>query len=265
MIKIVKITSKILKQKRTIRVFTPDMSKGPFSVLYMHDGQNLFTAETSFAGEIWDVANQIEHLMKAGVIPPTMVVGIDNNKYRLDEYAPFDNSHIFEKYETKFRKPYYGDQYTEFIVKELKPWIDKNYRTRADFIHTFIAGSSMGGLISLYAGLKYKTVFGVVGVFSPSTWWNETGTEAMLSILPANKEQGYYLTAGTNESGKWNKKENAKYIKTTKHIHKSLSKQVKHYHFDLIEGGMHNEPFWALQMSDFLRFTHQLNKQQEGM
>jgi len=260
MIKVIKVSSKILRQRRNIRIYTPDSVKGPFSVLYMHDGQNLFSGETSYGGEHWDVATQIDRLIKAGVIPPLMVLGIDNTKYRLDEYVPFDNSAIYKEMDDKYRKPPFGDLYAHFVVRELKPWVDKHYPTHKSFEHTFIAGSSLGALISLYTGLKYKDTFRVIGAFSPSTYWNQTGTEAMLKILLPDKRQGIYMTVGSQESQ--NPKTNKLILKSTKYMHNHFKKLITHYHYEVIPGGKHNEPFWAMQMPTFLRFIFENHLQE---
>ncbi|NOT50490.1 MAG: alpha/beta hydrolase [Chitinophagaceae bacterium] len=143
----------------------PQNSRWP--VLYMHDGQNVFDDATSFSGE-WGV----DEFFDTAYARPWIVVAIDNGAgKRINEYCPYDfslktlglsSADTLNKGE--------GDQYVDFLVKTLKPFIDKNYRTLKDKKNTFIAGSSMGGLISLYAVLKYPKVFGGAGVFSPAFW-----------------------------------------------------------------------------------------------
>jgi alpha-amylase len=132
-----------------------------YPVLYMHDGQNLFDAATSFAGE-WGVDETLDSLHALGV-PDAIVVGIDNGlQRRMDEYSPWRNARYGGGE---------GAAYVDFLVRTLKPYIDRHYRTLPDRLHTGIAGSSMGGLISLYAALKYPDVFGEAGVFSPALWF----------------------------------------------------------------------------------------------
>ncbi len=150
-----------LNRKRRIWIYLPEnyasAKKDRYPVLYMHDGQNLFNAATSFAGE-WGV----DEFLDSVKLKSCIVVGIDNGgTYRMNEYNPYTTER-FGKGE--------GDAYAKFIVKTLKPYIDKKYRTKKDKANTFIAGSSMGGLISFYAVLKYPKVFGGAGVFSPSFW-----------------------------------------------------------------------------------------------
>lgn len=128
-----------------------------YPVLYMHDGQNVFDDSTSFSGE-WGV----DEFFDSTSLAKCIVVAIDHGgQYRLNEYSPYDMN--------RYGKGQ-GARYVDFIVKNLKPYIDKKYRTYKDRQHTFIAGSSMGGLISMYAVLKYPNVFGGAGVFSPAFW-----------------------------------------------------------------------------------------------
>jgi predicted alpha/beta superfamily hydrolase len=129
----------------------------------MHDGQNLFDDKTSFAGE-WGV----DEFMDTMKMKKCIVVAIDNDgQYRMNEYCPWDFRLIPDL--EKINKGE-GKAYTDFLVKSLKPFIDKKYRTLKDKNNTWIAGSSMGGLISLYAVLQYPAVFGGAGIFSPSVW-----------------------------------------------------------------------------------------------
>lgn len=256
MIKVYKVTSKLLNQKRNISIYIPDSTKGPYRVLYMHDGQNLFFKENSFAGEIWDMHTQAERLIKAGLIRPLMIVGIDNTKFRMDEYAPFDNSTIYLKYPDTYRVKFYGDNYMRFIVNELKPWVDKKFPTLKEKEDTMLAGSSLGGLISLYGGLMYPNVFGGLALLSTSSWWNETGLSALLSVKKPSNTQNYFISCGSNESGSLNAKDNRKYIHTTKKIYKALKPNINHSLHNVYDGGIHNEPFWASQVSEFLQFLN---------
>jgi len=152
-----------LGRTRRVWIYLPpgyQRSQRRYPVLYMHDGQNLFDAATSFAGE-WGVDETLDSLHARGD-GETIVVGVDNGgTHRLDEYSPWRNGR-FGGGE--------GDAYVDFLVHTLKPYVDAHYRTLPDRLHTGIAGSSMGGLISLYAGLEYPEVYGRIGVFSPAFW-----------------------------------------------------------------------------------------------
>lgn len=147
-----------LKRTRKIWIYLPadyHRSGKKYPVLYMHDAQNIFDDATAFSGE-WGVDDFLDSTTVANCI----VVGIENSSAkRLNEYNPYDHAR-FGKAE--------GDEYVDFLVRALKPFVDKNYRTKKAKESTFVAGSSMGGLISMYAILKYPKVFGGAGVFSPS-------------------------------------------------------------------------------------------------
>lgn len=156
-----------------------------YPVLYMHDGQNLFDDATSYAGE-WG----IDEFLDTTKLPPCIVVGIDNGPKRMNEYNPFD-SERFGKGE--------GDAYVDFIVQTLKPFIDSGFRTMPGPKHTIIAGSSMGGLISFYALLRYPTVFGGAGVFSPS-FWIAPSIEEQINKTGNNLRSKIFFYAGTDES-----------------------------------------------------------------
>ncbi|GAA3996281.1 alpha/beta hydrolase-fold protein [Hymenobacter fastidiosus] len=163
-----------------------------YPVLYMHDGQNVFDACTSFSGE-WGVDETLKQLQQQGLdATGCIVVAIDNGGgQRLNEYSPWNN-------------PQYGggqgDQYVDFLVQTLKPYIDTNYRTLTGREYTGIAGSSMGGLISTYAALKYPSVFSKVGVFSPAFWFAEQPLFQYVQQHPANPDTKFYFVSGTTES-----------------------------------------------------------------
>jgi predicted alpha/beta superfamily hydrolase len=149
-----------LGRQRKVWIYLPAdyaSSHKKYPVIYMHDGQNLFDEYTSGYGE-WGVD---EIMDKLPAKDQCIIVGIDHGgTYRITEYDPYDS---------KYGKGQ-GNEYIEFLVKTLKPYIDQHYRTETDAGHTTIAGSSMGGLISMYAVLKYPGVFGNAGIFSPAFW-----------------------------------------------------------------------------------------------
>ncbi len=167
-------------ENRFINVWTPpcyETETGKkYPVLYMHDGQNLFSKETAYAGEEWEVDETVTRLIREGKIPACIVVGIWNTSLRFTEYAPY-KPYLLMKEETRkslkdefrFESEPLSDEYITFIVHELKPYMDRNFRTLPGREHTFIAGSSMGGLISLYAISEYPRIFG--GAACLSTHW----------------------------------------------------------------------------------------------
>ena len=155
-----------LNRTRRVWIYLPptyNSSTKKYPVLYMHDGQNVFDDATSFSGE-WGVDEALDTLgLKT---KECIVVGIDNGgDKRLNEYCPYDFS-LPGGQKGKGE----GNLYLQFLAKTLKPFIDKKYRTIKESKNTFIAGSSMGGLISMYAVLEYPKIFGGAGVFSPAFW-----------------------------------------------------------------------------------------------
>lgn len=151
-----------LNRHRRIWIYLPESyasSKKRYPVLYMQDGQNVFDEATSGYGE-WGIDEAVDTLGPR--YGECMVVAIDHGgDTRMNEYSPFDMA--------KYGKGE-GDRYADFLAKTLKPFIDKHYRTKKASKYNFIAGSSMGGLISFYSIFKYPSIFGAAGVFSPSFW-----------------------------------------------------------------------------------------------
>jgi len=148
--------------------YDPDVS---YDVVYMHDGQNVFNPETSYTGIAWEMDSTMLRLLKKNKIRPAIVVGIWNTPKRFQEYMPNEpNEEIYTRTKNEDGTPQVlSDNYLSFIVNELKPFIDLSYSTKRDAQSTFIMGSSMGGLISLYAIIKYPDVFGGAGCVS--THW----------------------------------------------------------------------------------------------
>lgn len=156
--------------------YDQDVANGSaaYDVLYMHDARNLFEPATAMGGETWGVAEAANALMAQGKIRKTIIVGMDNTKARSREYMPNgvyqalspDDQATLAK---AMGGPPLSDGYLKFIVEELKPFIDRTYKTQPGRDHTFIMGSSMGGLISLYALAEYPNVFGGAGCLS--THW----------------------------------------------------------------------------------------------
>ncbi|MBC3542291.1 alpha/beta hydrolase [Rufibacter sediminis] len=181
-----------LNKSRRIWLYLPpdyETSGKKYPVLYMHDGQNLFDAFYSYSGE-WSIDESLNQLFNTEG-REVIVVGIDNGgEERMNEYTPWRN--------TKYGGGK-GDAYVDFLAQTLKPYVDAHYRTLPGQTHTGIAGSSMGGLISLYAALKYPKVFGKVGVFSPAFWVSPELYDYVAKTKPSKKLK-LYLVAGAKES-----------------------------------------------------------------
>lgn len=199
-------------------------SKKKYPVVYMHDAQNLFNAETAYAGE-WNIDEKLDSL-HAQVI----VVAIEHgNEKRIAELIPFKN----EKYGGGN-----GDNYLEFIVKTLKPKIDSTYRTKSNSMNTVIMGSSLGGLISYYALLKYPDIFGKAGVFSPAFWINPEIFELTKSTKTLNSKM--YFLCGDKESTDMVPNVNKMEILVS-----DIRCSCRHLtRKKIVKGGQHNEKLW---------------------
>jgi len=216
-----------LKTTKKIWIYLPEeysATAKKYSVIYMHDAQNLFDSKTAYSGE-WNVDEKLDSLKV-----PVIVVGIEHgNDKRIDELTPFKN----EKYGGGN-----ADNYLDFIVKTLKPYIDKNYRTKPKAKNTIIMGSSLGGLVSYYAILKYPETFGKAGVFSPSFWFSND-IYTLTKKAPKIKTKIYFL-CGDKESDDMvkdmTKMERLLDTKRCYCLHLTKSKIVK--------GGEHNEKLW---------------------
>lgn len=217
-----------LNYKKKIWVYLPKSYNSTpekrFPVIYMHDAQNLFDQKTAYAGE-WNVDETLDSL-NANVI----IIGIEHgNEKRLEELTPFKNA----KYGGGN-----GNNYLDFIVQTLKPLIDKTYKTKPNKSNTAIFGSSLGGLISYYAVLRYPTVFGKAGVFSPSFWYSNDIFE--LTKKTKKLKAKIYFMCGDNEDA-------AMVIDLNKMVY--LVDSIRCHCLDLnkteiTKGGQHNEKLW---------------------
>jgi predicted alpha/beta superfamily hydrolase len=218
-----------LQTKKKIWVYLPlnyEKSNQKYPVIYMHDAQNLFDKDFSFGGE-WNIDETLDSL-KAKVI----VIGIEHgNEKRFEELTPYKN---------EIRGGGNADAYLEFIVKTLKPQIDSKYRTKVNARNTCIWGSSLGGLVSFYAALKYPYVFGKVGCFSPAFWINKEAIFQKMENSPKFNTK-IYLLCGDKE-GKEDMVTNMEQMET---LINSKRCECKKLNISVIvKGGEHNEKLW---------------------
>ena len=225
-----------LKTSKKIWVYLPkDYAKQTrnYPVIYMHDAQNLFDTTTSYAGE-WNVDETLDSL-KMNVI----VIGIEHgNEKRLEELTPF-----------KHEKHGGGnaDAYLDFIVNTLKPHVDKTYRTKTKAKHTTIFGSSLGGLVSYYAVLKYPETFGKAGVFSPSFWY--TNDIYALTEKTEKINSKLYFLCGDSESEDMV----SDFTKMTALVEKRICKKSNLKQV-IIKDGKHNEKLWRENFGEVVRW-----------
>ena len=188
--------SDALGNARDVLVWLPpgydDDDAGRHPVLYLHDGQNVFDATTSFAGAEWAVDETADRLVREGRITPPIIVAIDHaGAQRADEFAPTHDPHRGAGGR--------ADAYGRFLVGELKPYIDRTFRTRPEAAHTAVGGSSLGGLVTLCLGLEYPDVFGALTVLSPSIWWDRREVLARVDALATRLPWRIWLDVGTAE------------------------------------------------------------------
>jgi predicted alpha/beta superfamily hydrolase len=209
-----------------------------YPVFYMHDGQNLFDASTAFAGE-WEVDEHISRLFGQGD-DGAIVVGISNGgAQRINEYSPWIN-------------PQYGggqgEDYMNFIVQTLKPYIDSHYRTDSSRASTGLWGSSMGGLISQFGVMRHQEVFGMAGVFSPSLWFSSQ-VFAQIPLEGRRQPTRFYLLAGALES--------SSLVAQTQQLAQSL-RSVGFDSTDIAvrirSDGQHSEWFWRREFPEAYRW-----------
>ncbi len=177
------------QNRRDVDVYLPASydAGGRHPVVYMHDGQNLSDPSIAFAGT-WDLEAVLRDVAADGIEP--IVVGVHNQAERMSEYSPFpDQRHGGGN----------GDAYVSFLIHTLKPRIDRRYRTRRDAAQTAIAGSSMGGLISLYAWLRRPDVFGRAAVMSPALWYGRAALFEFIERRVVPHGGRLYLDVGTAE------------------------------------------------------------------
>ncbi len=252
-----------LNTHRTIWVYLPAgyaTSNKKYPVLYMHDGQALFDEATSQGrtGPVeWGVDETIDQSGKECI-----VVAVNHHadkNLRIQEYYV----HANPQYDTVYGRPY-----LEFIVKVLKPYVDAHYRTLPDKKHTFMAGSSMGGLLTLYAGLLYPGVFGSLGVLSPSVWLDYGNNYQEIGKTKpsrAHRTQRYYFYAGGNEN---RMKPDSSFVEmhndvrqTVAALQKKLGPEIK---IAVNPAGRHGPWYWSLAFPAFFDWLMNDDKTSEN-
>lgn len=229
-----------------------------YPVLYMHDGQNLFDSVLGYTGVDWDIDGAMTRLIDAGDIREAIVVGVWNTPLRFAEYmpkAPVRTDTVSSGVEGHMAgraEDLRSDQYLRFLVEELKPFIDAQYRTRPGLDDTAVMGSSMGGLISLYAAAQYPEVFGGVGAVS--THWPACDgcvVDWFGAHLPDPRTHRLYFDHGTAGI-------DALYPPHQKRMDAALRaggyREGKNAMTRRFEGADHNEAAWRARVEIPLRF-----------
>ena len=239
--------SRFLPDARDIEVYLPEAYINEparhFPVFYLHDGQNLFDGRTSYIPDhTWQAHTTADRLTRAGLIESVILVGINNTGLRrMPEYTPSRHLHLGGGD---------GDLYGRLLVDELKPRIDREFRTLPDAANTALGGSSLGGLISLYLGFSYPEVFSKLAVLSPSIWWNERSILRTVSAIRTRPNLRIWLDMGTAEG--------LRHLRDTDLLHRRLLQNGWRDGVDIthvrVPGGQHNEDAWAARFDRVLRF-----------
>lgn len=249
------IFSKNINRNKKIRIILPkdyETSEKSYPVLYMHDGQNLVDP-SPFSNHSWEVMKAMDDTFSetGGLI----IVGIDSdNKYRIMEYSNYLNKSAIKRLKrlgVEEIKPE-GDEYGLFLVNELKPIIDKDYRTLTDRKNTFMAGSSCGGNISIYLGIKYQDIFSCIGAFSPAYYIVKKGLYEFLKNQEISEDFRIYHDMGTKENGMFSKL----YFNEQKVFQDFITKKIPEGNIMQIidENAIHSEECWAKRFPGFLLF-----------
>ncbi len=244
-----------LQQNRRIWVLLPPSyflsEKKKYPVLYLHDGQNLFLEETSFSGE-WGVDEVLNNLYTQHLIPEIIVVGIDNGGVnRFNEYSPWiNNSEEFTRGKGQGGK---GAQYVQSILENIIPWVEANHRVDHTHFPRCIGGSSMGGLISLYAQLSNPAVFPCSLIISPAFWFafeqlKEFTSQRVPQITAPLK---IYMDVGTNEAPY-----QTAYLEYAQKISQLLSGPTFTHQLLIDPQGIHQESAWRRRLPQILQWVY---------
>lgn len=244
--------SKILGNRRDVLVHLPKGYRRSrirrYPVLYLHDGQNVFDAATAFAGVEWGADETALRLTAANLIEPVIIVAVANTgEDRIHEYAPTAG-----QIDDAGNKRSKGTlrSYGRFLIEELKPFIDRKYRTQREAKFTGLGGSSLGGLATLVLGIWFPNYFTRLAVMSPSIWWDDC---AIYKIVDGIDEEArpplkIWLDIGTLEEG-WERTRELR----DRLIDKGWRLQNDLYYLEAAGSG-HSERAWAARLDPALRY-----------
>ncbi len=241
------LASRLMDDKHDLIVYVPPMYDAQpdrrFPVLYMQDGQNLFDPETSFIkGNYWRMGETADELILSGQMEPLIIVGIYNTGvHRINEYTPLEDKRLGGGR---------ADAYGQMLVEELKPFIDHAYRTLPGAENCGMGGSSLGGLVSLYLGLRYTWVFSKLAVLSPSVWWHSRAILKTVAQITRKPDLRIWLDVGTREGRR--ALPDVRALK--RDLIKKGWKRGKDLAYTEAQGGEHSEWAWAQRVAPMLKF-----------
>lgn len=249
---VIKLNSKFLDKDKNVYIYLPkgyDKSEESYPVLYMHDGQNLFDDVTSYAGKSWGV---IENFKKYPELPKLIVVGVESDDERSDELLPG----TFTYFSTTQVAGGKADLYLNFMTKELKPYIDKTYRTLKTPEHTALMGSSFGGVNTLYASLQFEEYFSRYGIISNAYLFDGFKLKMDKLLIEKNFTNvlKMWLDVGTAEAEE--ERFRLAYIENNKELAETLKAKLTkdQFHFEIYEGAIHHESEWDKRFKDIVMY-----------
>jgi len=247
--------SRFLKNERTVSVYTPpgydEDGERTYPLLILHDGQNLFDPETSFVrGQTWRVTEHADAAIEAGEAEPLVIAGVANaGERRLAEYTPVRDWKLGG-----------GEAaaYGEMLMRELLPFLQGEYRLRRGAAETGLGGSSLGGLVSLWLGLRRPDVFGKLAVLSPSVWWNHRYILRFVEDVATGVglRPRIWLDVGEREGRRTLADAEMLHQRLLRHGWRDRreGQQEEDLHFETFAEGSHNEASWAMRVRPMLRF-----------
>jgi predicted alpha/beta superfamily hydrolase len=240
--------SAFLARPRDVVVYLPpgyETLAAPCPVLYLHDGQNLFEpARAHVPGQHWRVGETVDALVADASIPPVIVVGIDNTgPSRIQEYTPTADA--------KLGGGLAGD-YGRFLAEELKPFVDRTYRTRPGPADTALGGSSLGGLVTLHVGFTRPQVFGALVAMSPSVWWDRRVILSTVRRTRPRPPWRIWVDMGTAEGRR--ALDDARLLKAA--LVGAGWRPGRDLHYAEYEGATHSESAWAERLGAVLTWLY---------
>lgn len=241
--------SEALGNTRGVWVYLPpSYAESPlrrYPVAYMHDGQNLFDAASAFGGVAWEADDAMNLGAADGTIREAIVVGVENNGDRIDEYTPTRDATVMQGGR--------ADRYLRMLVDELKPLVDREFRTLTGPADTALVGSSLGGLLSVWIGVQRADVFGNIGAMSPSTWWDDRMILDEVTRTSGRPARPLRVWVDSGDSGP--SRDDVENTRMLAAAYRALGyRDEVDLHYVVQEGAVHNESAWRTRLPDALRF-----------
>jgi predicted alpha/beta superfamily hydrolase len=246
--------SRVYRNTRFLRVWLPpgydsgENEAKHYPAFYLNDGQNLFEAMSSFTGVEWQIDETADRMIREGVVPEMIIVGIDNaGKDRFREYMPHRSMH-------PMMLRVQGRHYPDFLMKEVMPFVEKNYRVATGPENTGLGGSSLGALIALYTVIMCPGVIGRLLIESPSLWVSSRQAireSRSVRIWP----ERIFLGVGTAEAG--NAERSRTVVDDVRELAAIMRRAVlseKRLRLVIKEEAGHTESAWAERFPEALQF-----------